>query len=244
MHAQRIRLHLAGGASVGGGGEARSTDPRAEQTGTGTGRDGGRAGRERQDGARWGGEGRVSIGRDARPGNGTPPCPSRTAQPLTSREPVTDVLYTFRALMLRPRPLPAHSPGGGRSEGGAGRHRPACDCSDQWSRRARACGAATSRARPGARSLGAPDRFAPPRGTALHEWSRAALLYTQNIRYKQAGKTDADINTPVLDSMEENDARLNANRRNTNCTTSRGEARGPAPCAKKGPTFPAQLGLR
>lgn len=52
--------------------------------------------------------------------------------------------------MLRSRPFPALSPAEGGSEGGSGRprRRPACDCGDQWGRRARACGLGGARPRP------------------------------------------------------------------------------------------------
>lgn len=43
----------------------------------------------------------------------------------------------------------------------------------------------------------APPRQFPPRnGAASHEWSRAALFYTQNTQYKQTGETKAGTNTP------------------------------------------------
>lgn len=105
------------GAPVGERHAARSCEQ--SRWGWGTGRN---AAGEQRENARMGrgGEGRLSIGRDTRPAKGPRAArafPSRTAQPLTSREPVTDVLYTFRVLMLRPRPLPAHSPGGGRLGG-------------------------------------------------------------------------------------------------------------------------------
>lgn len=195
---------------------------------------GGRAGRERRDGAGWGGS--YPHEKDARPRKGTrgaQPCSRRTAQPLTSREPVTDVLYTFRALMLRPRPLPAHSPGGGRSEGGAGRRRPACDCGDQWSRRARACGAASGEGPAAARGVpGAPKRFTPPRGTALHEWSRAALFYTQNIGYKQVGKDKRryKCTRARLDEGKQREAERQPSEYELH-NQQGGEARGPARCA-------------
>lgn len=133
------------GAPVGERHAARSCEQ--SRWGWGTGRNA--AGEQRENaGMGRGGEGRLSIGRDTRPAKGSPrrPClpqPYRAAPHLPGAGHRRAV--HLQSAHAAPAAAPCAQPGRGEARrAGARRHRPACDCSDQWGRRARACGAATS----------------------------------------------------------------------------------------------------
>lgn len=83
-------------------------------------------------------------------------------------------------------------------------------------------GLPAARARP-QRAESRGPRSASRRHAGLLCTSGAEQLYfiLKTLGTNKWVKTNADINAPVLDSTKESNARLNANRRNTNCTTSR-----------------------